>query len=84
MPLVRTYFLGNIAKDAEIGYSLYSNVTACLAMRIASRKSSFPLFKQTFSHDFALVFPPRLQLRSSAREQEKNKAFVREKEEDSS
>jgi hypothetical protein len=38
--------------------------------------------KQTFSHDFASGFPPRSQLRSSAREQEKNLVFVREKEED--
>jgi hypothetical protein len=50
--------------------------------RIASRKSSFLLFKQTFCHDFALVFPPRSQPRSSAREHEENMAFVREKEED--
>jgi hypothetical protein len=50
--------------------------------RIASRKSSFLLFKQTFSYDFALVFPSRSQLRSSARGQEKNLVFVREKEED--
>jgi len=50
--------------------------------RIASRKSSFLLFKQTFSHDFALGFPQGSQLRSSAREQEKNFVFVREKEED--
>jgi hypothetical protein len=50
--------------------------------RIASRKSSFLLFKLTCSHDVAPVFSPRPQLRSSAGEQEKNKAYVREKEED--
>src|SRR5438270_5309029 len=50
--------------------------------RIASRKSSFLLFKLTCSHDVAPVFPPRLQPRSLALEQERNMAFVREKEED--
>jgi len=34
--------------------------------RIASRKSSFLRFEQTYSHHIALVFPPSPQLRSSA------------------
>jgi GlcNAc-PI de-N-acetylase len=38
-------------------------------VRIASRKSSFLLFKQTYSQDVALASPPRLQLRSSTLEQ---------------
>jgi hypothetical protein len=45
-------------------------------------KSSVVRFKYLFSSDSELVSPPSLQRRSSALEQEKNKASVREKEED--
>jgi hypothetical protein len=50
--------------------------------RIASRKSSFLRFKHLFSSDSVLVSPPRPHLRSSALEQERNMAYVRENEED--
>jgi hypothetical protein len=50
--------------------------------RIASRKSSFLRFKHLFSSDSVLISPPRLHLHSSALEQERNMAYVREKEED--
>jgi hypothetical protein len=53
-----------------------------LEPRIASRKSSFLRFKHLISSDSVLVSPPRPQRRSSALEQEKNKAYLREKEED--
>jgi len=52
--------------------------------RIASPKSSFVRFKHLFSSDPILVSPPRPHLHSSALEQERNMAYVREKEEDSS
>jgi hypothetical protein len=45
-------------------------------------KSSFGRFKYLFSSDSALVSPPSLQRRSSALEQERNMAYVKEKEED--
>jgi hypothetical protein len=37
-------------------YNVDSSVTSCLKVRIASRKSSFLLFKQTCSHDFTQAF----------------------------
>jgi hypothetical protein len=45
-------------------------------------KSSFVRFKHLLSSDSELVSPPSPQRRSSAREHEKNKASVRENEED--
>jgi hypothetical protein len=45
-------------------------------------KSSFVRFKHLFSSDSEQVSPPGPQPRSSALEQERNMAFVREKEED--
>jgi hypothetical protein len=45
-------------------------------------KSSFVRFKPLFSSDSELVCPPRPQRRSSALEQERNMAHVKEKEED--
>jgi hypothetical protein len=66
----------------ERRYNVDSSVTSCLKMSHCLTKTSFLLFKQTYSHDVALVFSPRPQLRSSAREQEKNMAYVGEKEED--
>src|SRR2546421_11230524 len=50
--------------------------------RIASQKSFFVRCKYLFSSDSVLVFPPRLHLRSSTLEQERNMAYVTEKEED--
>jgi hypothetical protein len=50
--------------------------------RIASQKSSFVRFKHLFSSDTVLVSPPRPHLRSSTLEQERNMAYVTEKEED--
>jgi hypothetical protein len=50
--------------------------------RISSPKSSLLRFKHLFSSDSVLVSPPRLHLHSSALEQERNIAYVREKEED--
>jgi hypothetical protein len=50
--------------------------------RIASQKSFFVRCKYLFSSDSVLVAPPRLHLRSSTLEQERNMAYVTEKEED--
>jgi hypothetical protein len=52
------------------------------SFRIASQKSSFVRFKHLFSSDSVLVSPPSPHLRSSALEQERNMAYVREKKED--
>jgi hypothetical protein len=43
---------------------------------------SFVRFKPLFSSDSELASPPSLQRRSSALEQERNMAYVKEKEED--
>jgi transposase-like protein len=51
---------------AQIARELGISDSALYSWRIASRKSSFIRFEQTYSHDFALVFPPRPQLCSSA------------------
>ena len=63
---VRTYFLENIAKNEERGYSVYSSVAACPELRatffarisgknrIASQKSSFLHFKYLLSSDSVL------------------------------
>jgi hypothetical protein len=56
--------------------------TSCLVLRIASPKSFFVRFKHLFSSASVLVAPPRLYLRSSTLEQERNMAYVTEKEED--
>jgi hypothetical protein len=45
-------------------------------------KSSFVRFRHRFSSDSVLVSPPRPQRRSSALEQERNMAYIKEKEED--
>ena len=55
-----------------------------LSDRIASQKSFFVRCEYLFSSDSVLVFPPRLHLRSSTLKQERNMAYVTEKEEDSS
>jgi hypothetical protein len=93
MHMIRTSFLESLAKDEGMRYSLSSRVTACPAMRatffaeiagknrIASQKSSFLRLKYLLSSDSVLVSPPRLHLRSSAQEQERNTVFVREQEE---
>ena len=65
-------------------------VTSCLAHRdilpwqgaLPHGKSCVVRFNLLFSSDSALVCPLRLQGHSSALEQEKHMAFVREKEED--
>jgi hypothetical protein len=51
-------------------------------MCIASQKSFFVRCKYHFSSDSILVAPPRLHLRSSTLEQERNMVFVTEKEQD--
>src|SRR5436309_878257 len=56
--------------------------TSCLILRIASQKSFFVRCKYLFSSDSILVAPPRLHLRLSTLEQERNMVFVTEKEED--
>jgi hypothetical protein len=50
--------------------------------RIASQKSSFVRFEHLFSSDTFLASPPRRHLCSSALEQERNMASVKENEED--
>ena len=53
-----------------------------IAFALPHGKSSFVRFKHLFSSDSELVSPPSPQRRSSALEQERNKAYVKEKEED--
>ena len=71
-----------------------SSVTSCFGMcatpfanivgknRIASQKSFFVRCKYLVSSDSVLASFPRLHLRSSTLEQERNMAYVTEKEED--
>jgi hypothetical protein len=78
-PVLATWHIRS--KNRHIAHDGTLKQTHCL-IRIASRKSSFLLFKLICSHDVAPVLEKRPQLRSSVREQEKKKVFVREKEED--
>ncbi len=52
------------------------------ANALPHEKSSFVRFTHLFSSNSVLASPPRPHLRSSALEQERNMAYVREKEED--
>jgi hypothetical protein len=56
--------------------------TLTISIALPHGKSSFVCFKHLFSSDSVPVSPARPQLCSSALEQEKNIAYVREKEED--
>jgi hypothetical protein len=66
----------------DFGYNREKYAKSYDRGRIASQKSFFVRCKYLFSSDSVLVAPPRLYLRSSTLEQERNMAYVTEKEED--
>jgi len=67
-----------IANEAQ--RLLFENFSLFIAL--PHGKSFFVRFKSLFSSDSELVSPPRPQRRPSALEQERNMAYVKEKEED--